>query len=174
MTLSSRALIVGALLLAPAVAAAQQKLASPRDTTRATIGGAAVLIDYGRPSRRNRVIFGELVPWDQVWRTGANAATTLVTDRDLTIGGTAVPAGTYTLYTLPSRTGAKLIINKQHGQWGTDYDVQQDLARLDLATKPLADAVEQFTIALEPKGKTDGVLRLSWEKTAWEIPIQAR
>ena len=81
---------------------------------------------------RDRKIFGGLVPYGQVWRTGANSATSLKTDVDLTIGGAPVPAGSYTLYTIPTETGWKLIINKQTGQWGTDYDEKQDLARVDM------------------------------------------
>src|SRR5580704_1818688 len=109
---------------------ARDSVLSPRDTARATIGKAHVLVDYGRPSKRGRVIFGSLVPYGQVWRTGANAATTFVIDKDLTIGAQTVPAGTYTLYTLPSASNWLLIINKQTGQWGTEYDQSQDLVRI--------------------------------------------
>ncbi|MGH7535091.1 MAG: DUF2911 domain-containing protein, partial [Gemmatimonadales bacterium] len=118
---------------------------SPRDTTRAEVGGAHLLVDYGRPHKRGREIFGGLVPWDQVWRTGANSATQLTTDQDLTMGGQKVPAGTYTLWTLPAREGAKLIINQQTRQWGTDYDPARDLVRVDLRRESLASPVEQFT-----------------------------
>ncbi|MGH7704079.1 MAG: DUF2911 domain-containing protein, partial [Gemmatimonadales bacterium] len=118
---------------------------SPRDTARASIGGATLWVDYGRPQRRGRVIFGNVIPWNQVWRTGANAATQFSTDRNLSLGGVEVPAGTYTLWTLPAPDGSKLIINKQTGQWGTQYDPAQDLARLYLITEPLPEPVDQFT-----------------------------
>ena len=144
---------------------------SPPDTVRSAIGSAKIEISYNRPSKRGRVIFGgDPVPWNKVWRTGANAATQFTTSSDLMFGSTAVPAGKYTLWTLPTPTGAKLIINSQTGQWGTDYDMTKDFARLDLASKTLAQPVEQFTIAVVPQG-TGGVLRLSWDTTEYSIPF---
>jgi hypothetical protein len=144
---------------------------SPRDTAHAMIGNAMVMVDYGRPHQRGRRIFGDVVPYGQVWRTGANAATQLITDHALVIGGTTVPAGTYTLWTLPSASGAQLIINKQHGQWGTDYDPKQDLVRLPLTQGALASPVEQFTIAVDPSGSTGGTMRFQWEGTEYSIPF---
>jgi hypothetical protein len=144
---------------------------SPRDTVHAMIGSAMVMVDYGRPHQRGRKIFGDVVPWGQVWRTGANAATQLITNRPLMIGGTAVPAGTYTLWTLPTASGAQLIINKQHGQWGTDYDASQDLVRLPLTRTALTTPVEQFTMAIDPSGSTGGTLRMRWEGTEYSIPF---
>jgi hypothetical protein len=146
---------------------------SPRDTARADIGGAHVLVDYSRPSVRGRTVFGGIVPWGQVWRTGANAATQLVTDRALDIGGAAVPAGTYTLWTIPGPTGWKLVINKQHGQWGTVYDPAQDLARVDLTTAALALPVERFTFEIVPGG-SGGVLSYSWAGTRALVPVKVR
>src|ERR1017187_9533093 len=112
----------------------QQKapLSPPGTTSVKFDDGKTVTIDYSRPSMRSRKIFGGLVPFGQVWRTGANAATTLKTDVNLTIGGAAVPAGTYTLFTIPTESGWKLIINKATGEWGTDYDEKKDLARADM------------------------------------------
>jgi hypothetical protein len=147
-----------------------QAPASPRDTTRATVAGAEIYVDYGRPSKRGREIFGGLVPFGEIWRTGANKATHLVTSKALMFGSTMVPAGTYTLYTLPGKDGWKLIINRQTGQWGTAYDAAQDLARVDLKVSTLAEAVEQFAIRIEPRGG-GGVLRLEWDRTAAEIPF---
>jgi hypothetical protein len=144
---------------------------SPPDTVRSTIGTTKIEVAYSRPSKRGRVIFGsDVVPWNQVWRTGANAATQFTTSSDLAFGSTTVPAGKYTLWTLPTPTGAKLIINSQTGQWGTAYDPAKDLVRLDLATKTLSAPVEQFTIAVAPQG-SGGVLRLSWDTTEWSIPF---
>jgi hypothetical protein len=166
--------------LASAFAAREQQSrpmgqASPRDTARATIGSAQLLVDYGRPSLRGRSAFGGLlVPYGEVWRTGANAATQLRTSANLTIGGANVPAGTYTLWTLPSATGTKLIINKQTGQWGTDYSAAQDLARVDAQTTALATPVEQFTIAIEPQGSSTGTLRLTWGTTQLSVPITVK
>ena len=119
--------------LAAIVVAQGNKPASPAgEATLKFDDGKTVTIEYSRPSMRGRKIFGGLVPYDQVWRTGANAATSLKTDVALTIGAASVPAGNYTLYTLPGATSWKLIINKQTGQWGTEYNQSQDLARVDM------------------------------------------
>ena len=143
---------------------------SPPDSVRASVAGASIAVRYSRPSMRGRVIFGNVVPWNQVWRTGANQATIFETGADLVVAGTTVPAGKYSLWTLPSQSGWKLIVNTNTGQWGTDYDARYDLARLDMKVEPLPQPVEQFTIAIEPKGK-GGVLRLEWEKTRASIPF---
>jgi len=146
---------------------------SAPDTVRGTVGAANVEIAYSRPQKRGRVIFGNVVPWNQVWRTGANAATQLSTSADLIIGTTTLPAGKYTVWSLPTPTGAKLIINSQTGQWGTEYDVSRDVARLDLTQTTLAAPVEQFTIAIVPQG-TNGVLKFSWDDREYSIPLRAK
>lgn len=146
---------------------------SSRDTVRATLGAAHVQIDYGRPQRRGRVIFGNIVPWNQVWRTGANAATQFTTDAPLTLGGVELAPGTYTLWTIPRQGGARLIINKQHGQWGTDYDATQDLAQVDISVTALPQPVEQFTIAVTPAG-SGGTLTMAWDQTRYTVPVVAR
>lgn len=142
---------------------------SPRDTARAIVGGAHIQIDYGRPMKRGRVIFGNVVPWDTVWRTGANQATQLITDKDLVIGGTTVPAGTYSLFTIPSAKGWQLIINKQHGQWGTDYDAKQDLARIPLHLRTLSTPTERFTILTRGSD-----LVLTWDQWEASVGMKAR
>ena len=146
---------------------------SPPDTTKATIGTANIQVAYSRPLKRGRVIFGNIVPWNQVWRTGANAATQLTTDKDLVFGGTVVPAGKYTLWTLPTPTGAKLIINSETGQWGTDYHAEKDFARVDLTSNRLSTPVEQFVIGLAPRG-SGGVLRLAWDDREYLIPFTVK
>ena len=144
---------------------------SPADTVRSSVGAAKIEVAYGRPRKRGRVIFGsEVVPWNKVWRTGANAATQFTTSSDLMFGEKLVPAGKYTLWTLPTPTGARLIINSQTGQWGTDYDMAKDFARLDLVTKTLPQPVDQFTIAVVPQG-SGGALQLSWDTTQYSIPF---
>lgn len=145
---------------------------SGRDTVRASVGGGQLSIDYGRPARRGRVIFGGIVPWDVVWRAGAGSATSLTTSIDLTIGGTPVPAGTYTLYALPSRSGWKLIINKRPPP-DADYHAEDDLARIDMSTEVLAAPVDRFTVGVEPRGG-DAVLVLEWDTTRASVPIVAR
>jgi hypothetical protein len=146
---------------------------SPADTVRATIGAANIEIAYSRPAKRGRVIFGGIVPWNQVWRTGANAATQLTTSADLMFGTTVVPAGKYTLWSLPTPTGAKLIINSETGQWGTDYDASKDFARLDLTQTMLTSPVESFTFAIarQPAG---GVLKFSWDNREYSIPFRIK
>jgi hypothetical protein len=114
---------------------------------------------------------GDLVPYGQIWRTGANAATAFSTDANLLVGGTRVPAGKYTLYTLPSEGIWKLIINKQAGQWGTQYDASQDLARIDLQKKALPQLVDQFTISFEPRGPKATTMRLEWDNTSLSVNI---
>jgi hypothetical protein len=155
---------------APAQArpAGQQAPASPRDTAEMTLAGQRIYVDYGRPYMRGRTIMGGLVPYGQVWRTGANAATTFVTPRDVRIGETLVPAGTYTLYTLPGEREWQLIVNRQTGQWGTQYDQAQDLARIPMRVERTAAPVEQFTIQLVPGTG----LVMEWENTRVSVPIQ--
>jgi hypothetical protein len=117
---------------------------------------------------KGREIWGKLVPFGKVWRTGSDEATTLITQKPITIGDTTVPAGAYTLFTLPAADGSmKLIINKQIGQWGIgrgSYDEKQDLARVDMKKEMLDTPVEEFTIAV-----TQGELSLSWDKTKYSV-----
>ena len=171
-TLATCALVALCLstMAAPAQSQGGRQL-SPRDTTRATIGRATLLVDYGRPSKRGRVIFGGLEPWGRVWRTGANEATQLETNRDLVFAGKTVPAGKYTVWTLLSETQPMLIVNKQTGQWGTEYDQAQDLARIPMTVERTPAPVEQFTIALEPGGGTVLNLVMTWENTRASVPI---
>jgi hypothetical protein len=146
---------------------------SPRDTLRTSIAGANFTITYSRPMKRSRVVFGGIVPWGEVWRTGANEATHFHTDKDLAIDGAVVPAGTYTLWTIPRPEGWTLIINKQTGQWGTSYDPAQDLARVEMHVEPLAATADQFTIDVEPM-EAGAVLRLKWDdREAW-VPIEIK
>jgi len=139
---------------------------SVRDTARATVGGAEVWVDYSRPLKRGRDIFGNVVPWNTPWRTGANAATQLNASGDLVIGGATVPAGKYTLWTLPTPTGWLLVINKQTGQWGTEYHAEQDLVRVDAKVETLSAPVEQFVIAFDP-----GKITFTWDRTQVTVPV---
>jgi hypothetical protein len=157
--------------------AAQEKkapLSPPGTASLSFADGKTVTIDYSRPSMRNRKIFGELVPYGQIWRTGANSATSFKTDANLTIGGTTVPAGSYTLYTIPNETGWKLIINKQTGQWGTDYDEKQDLARVDMKVANNAAPTEQFTISLDKTGGNSATLKLDWANTTASVSVSEK
>lgn len=144
---------------------------SPPATTETTLGGKKITIKYNTPLMRGRKVMGELVPFGKVWRTGANAATTLITEADLDIGGLRVPKGTYTLYTLPGQTEWKLIVNKQIGQWGTVYNEDQDLGRVNMTLKQSSAPVEKFNIALASNSATGGVLTLTWENTEASVPF---
>jgi hypothetical protein len=149
---------------------APQQPASPRDTAEMAFAGERIYVDYGRPYMRGRAIMGGLVPYGQVWRTGANAATTFVTPRDVRIGGTLVPAGTYTLYTLPGEREWQLIVNRQTGQWGTQYDQAQDLARIPMRVERTSAPVEQFTIQL--MAGSPASLVMEWENTRASVPVE--
>jgi Protein of unknown function (DUF2911) len=158
--------------------AAQEKekkpLSPPAEASVKFDDGKTVTIEYSRPSMRSRKIFGGLVPYDKVWRTGANDATSLKTDVDLTIGGANVPAGSYTLYTLPGMKSWKLIINKQTGQWGTEYSEGQDLARVDMKVTQKNAGMETFTISLDKTSATSATLKLDWENTIASVDVQEK
>lgn len=143
---------------------------SPRDSLEATVAGATVSVNYGRPSARGRTVIGGIVPLGAVWRTGANQATHLRTDRALRIGDLAVPAGTYTLFTIPSADAWTLIVSRKTGQWGTDYDPTQDLGRVRMPVEAPAAPVEQFTIGVDPRGE-GGVLWMAWGNTRAAVGI---
>ncbi|HKA57641.1 MAG TPA: DUF2911 domain-containing protein [Gemmatimonadales bacterium] len=145
---------------------------SPRDTVRAVVGGATVLVDYSRPARRGRVVFGGMVPWNAVWRTGANRTTTLVSDRELQVGDATLPAGSYALFTIPTPTGWTLIVNRSVGA-GTDYDAGQDVARIAMRTERVPQSVERFTIGLEPRG-AEALLSFSWEQTRAAVTVRQK
>lgn len=172
----STIVIVSALLSSTLPLLAQEKpRVSPHETVNASVGDAKITIVYGRPyskdpkSGEKRKIWGSLVPYGKVWRLGADEATLLTTDKDITIGGTALAAGTYSLYLWPEEAGAKLIVNKQTGQWGTKYDEKQDLARIDLKKEAATKPADQFTIAVD--GST---LKLIWEDRQYSVGIAAK
>lgn len=145
---------------------------SPRDTVRGVVGGATVLVDYSRPARRGRVVFGGMVPWNAVWRTGANRTTTLVSDRELQVGDATLPAGSYALFTIPTPTGWTLIVNRNVGA-GTDYDAGQDVARIAMRAERVPESVERFTIALEPRGP-EALLSFTWEQTRAAVTVRQK
>jgi hypothetical protein len=168
-------LIVSTVTFSASPLLAQEKpRVSPHETVNASVGDAKITIVYGRPyskdpkSGEKRKIWGTLVPYNKVWRMGADEATILTTDKDISIGGTPIKAGSYSLYLWPTEAGAKLIVNKQTGQWGTKYDEKQDLVRIDLKKQPAEKPMDQFTIAID-----NGVLKLMWEDTQYSAPIAA-
>jgi hypothetical protein len=173
---------VSFVILVAMLAVAQQppqdktKRPSPHETTEVTLKGKKITIDYGRPFLKGRKVGQELAPYGKVWRTGADEATALTTEVDLSIGGLKVPVGKYTIYTLPSEGTWKLIINKQTGQWGTKYDENQDLGRVDMTKSSLPESVEQFSIsfARDKKDEDTAKLNLDWENTRASVVVKAQ
>jgi len=151
--------------------AAPKPLLSPPMTAKVSVGGGDVTIDYGAPSVRGRKIFGGLVPYGEVWRTGANPATTLTTTVSLKIGDLDVPAGKYTVYSLPTAEGWQLIINKQTGQWGTVYDKTQDLGRTKMIVGSTPAPVELFVIDFEKTSDAATELHLKWAGVDASVPV---
>lgn len=137
-------------------------------------GGKTIKTDYSSPRMKGRKIYGGLVPFGAVWRTGANEATTFVTSADIVVGGKAVPAGAYTIFTVPNADKWTLIINKKTGEWGIPYKYESDeLARVDMKGSKLPSPVENLTIAYD---KTGGgcTLRIDWESTRASVDIAAK
>lgn len=146
---------------------------STRDTARATIGGAEVSVDYGRPAVRGRQILGNVVPFDQVWRTGANNPTMFSTSRDLQIGDRTLPAGSYTLLTLPTTMGAEVIFSRQPADT-PGHDPRHDMVRIPAEVMEARTPVERLTITLEPGEGGAGALVLAWHTFVWKVPVRAR
>jgi len=169
----SLVMLIAVLGMAQQPSQDKSKRPSPPGTAEVTLKNKEITIDYSRPSLKGRKVGQELAPYGKVWRTGANEATALNTAIDLNIGGAKVPAGKYTLYTLPSEGTWKLIINKQTGQWGTQYDESQDLARVDMKKTSLPQSVEQFTISFDKKDENTANLNLDWENTRVSVEIKA-
>jgi hypothetical protein len=170
------AMVAAAVALSSGVAVAQggmagmgqgargQAPASPRDSLKVTVAGSEIAVNYGRPSKRGRVIFNGLadMKWGMVWRTGANEATHVTTSKALDFGGKVVPAGKYTLWTKLEENGKWELIVKQTGQWGTAYDAKQDLVRIPMTVTSSNPVVEKMEIQVKPAGK-GGELVIAWD-----------
>jgi hypothetical protein len=148
--------------------------ASPPATAEVSLNGKAITINYNSPRLKGRTIGKEIVPYNEVWRTGANPATTLITAADLKIGTLDVPAGTYTLYTLPNSGKWLLIVNKQNGQWGTVYNQDQDLGRTPMSSKPVASSQENMSISFENTKGASTELHVKWATTDEFVKVQAK
>jgi hypothetical protein len=185
------ALVVAAALITstPAMAQAakkkQRQRISPHETITETIDGNELKLVYGRPYSKKpgttevRKIWGELVPYGKVWRTGADEATLLTTKEPIEIGGYSLAAGTYSLFTVPNEDGtAKLIINKRTGQWGIPYNEESEkaneLARVDLKKADLDKTVDQFTMAINAEASGGGVVKMQWEKTQYSVAFTVK
>jgi hypothetical protein len=171
--------VASAILFAVAVAAvavnAQQdksKRPSPPATVKCDLpGGGSITVDYSSPQVKGRKIFGGLVPYGEPWRTGANEATTFVTTADLMVGGKHVPAGKYTIFTIPNKDKWVLIVSKKTGEWGIPYPgADQDLVRADMNASSTASPVENFTVAFD-KGSKGCTLRIEWENSRATVDI---
>jgi hypothetical protein len=137
-------------------------------------GGKTIKTDYSSPRMKGRKIFGDLVPYGKVWRTGANEATTFVTSSDVVVGGKTVPAGSYTLFTVPGADKWTLIVNKKTGEWGIPYKYESDeLARIDMKVSKMPSPVENFTINYEKSGN-GCTLQIEWETTRVSVDISAK
>lgn len=169
--LAFAAVTLGALSLQ-----AQPARVSGSEITSMNIDGNRVTLAYGRPYSKDpktgeaRKIWGGLVPFGKVWRTGANEATLLITQHPIQLGDVVVPAGAYSLFTLPKEDGsAELIVNRQIGHWGTQYDERQDLARVPLVRETLPQPVDQFTMRVERNPAGGGLIRMQWETTQYSV-----
>jgi hypothetical protein len=152
-----------------------EKRPSPAASASCDLGGGkTVKTDYSSPRMKGRKIYGGLVPYGQVWRTGANEATTFVTSTNLSVGGTTVPAGSYTIFTVPGESKWSLVISKGTGEWGTDYPGEgKDLARIDMKVSKLPSPVENFTIGYAKSG-SGCTMQLDWESTRASVDIGAK
>src|SRR5579863_5470443 len=171
-------LLLTSLLLAFTVlAACQDKGKRPSPPAQAQCkfaDGKTITVNYSSPRAKGRKVFGGLVPYGEVWRTGANEATTFVTDANLTAGGKDIPAGNYTIFTIPNPDKWTLIINKKTGEWGIPYKYETDeLARVDMKVSPTPSPVENFTISFDQKGNTC-TLNISWENNQASVDISEK
>jgi hypothetical protein len=163
--------IWGTILGAALASILSGQVLSPATETSAAIGGKKVLIKYSSPRMRGRKIMGGLVPFGQVWRTGADSATTMTTEANLEIGALKIPKGNYTVYTIPQEHEWTLIISKELGQWGTEYHPKLDLGRTAMTVKTLAMPVEAFRLEVTSQGGNKGLLTMTWERTQASVPI---
>jgi hypothetical protein len=147
---------------------AQEKPKSPPETATGKINGATITINYSSPSVRARKIWGELVPLDKIWRAGANNATTVTTDKDLTIDGKKLPAGKYSFYVIPNAESSTIIFNKVSDLWGTNkYDEKQDQLRLKVKPEASEASTEKLVYLINETS-----IVLNWEKWKFVIPVQ--
>jgi hypothetical protein len=147
---------------------------SPRDTVRANIGAASITIDYARPLARGRALLGNVIPYERVWRTGANAATQFTTSAPIKLAGIQLAPGTYTLWTVPHQNGVDLIVNGQSGQWGTEYNHSRDVAKAPMRSDTHSTPVDQFTISVTPTDARHGTLALEWGTFRWSAAMEVQ
>lgn len=164
-------LLLGIALLITGLAVAERgddgDRKSKNGKAEGTIDGVAVVVEYGRPSANDREIWGGLIPFDKVWRTGANEATTISFDKNVVVGDAAIAAGTYGLFTLPSEDGCTVIFNSVAEQWGAfDYDESKDVARVSAVSSDTSEFVETFEISIGDEG-----VSLAWADAAFSFGV---
>lgn len=170
-----RRILTGVIILTTlSTVSAQRPRVSPHETHEFTIDGSRISIEYGRPSKRGRVIWGGLVNWGRWWMPGADESTTLRSDAALVIGTLNVPAGEHTIYMWPDRETSKLIINNRTGTFHTFYDQRSDLGRVDFPWRPVSPPVEQMTFTIEPAASGGGTLKLTWDDREYYVPIAVK
>ncbi len=146
---------------------------SPWADTSMTLQGQVITIEYSAPSARKRQVEGGLIPYDRYWRLGADAATTLTSEADITIGDLRVPKGVHTLYLVATGDNDwRLVVNNQTGQWGTTYDQSKDLGRVPMKLEKVAQPIETLSIRLTPTGESEGTLTIAWGRTRATAPVK--
>ncbi|MEO8480889.1 MAG: DUF2911 domain-containing protein [Acidobacteriota bacterium] len=160
-------------LAQPALQAGQRARITTRGTVEAVVDGVHVAMEYGRPTTRGREIWGALVPWGRWWMPGADETTSIATDAPLMVGTLSMPAGTHTIYTLPTADAFTLIINKQTGQFHTVYHPERDLGRVPMTLTTLAEPVEQMTFVVTPVAAGGGTLALRWDNREYAVSLRA-
>ncbi|MFI5179070.1 MAG: DUF2911 domain-containing protein [Vicinamibacterales bacterium] len=150
----------------------QRVRVSPRDTVKAEIEGATISMEYGRPYKRGRVIWGSLEPWNHWWMPGADESTTITTDATVVFAGAVtMPAGVHSIYTLPGPDEFKLIIVNETGLFHTQYHPDRDLGRVNMTLKTLSGPVEQLTFAVESREGGGGTFKLTWDDREYSVPF---
>jgi Protein of unknown function (DUF2911) len=147
------------------------KSGSPAAVAQTNQNGLTVKVNYCQPYKKGRIIFGSLVPYEKVWRTGANEATTIEFGQDVTIVGKPLKAGTYSLWSIPFEGGWQIIFNRETGQWGTNYNQAEDVLRVMVTSRPHSPMLEQFTISFAPAAEGTDML-LAWDETEAVVPIR--
>lgn len=173
-TLSATFFLAAAFITGFAQETKKKAPLSPPAETSITVDGKKIGINYSAPSMRGRQIFGGLEQYGKIWRTGANASTTLKTEADLDLNGLNVPKGEYTLYTLLDPKEWMLVVNKQTGQWGTEYSQGQDLGRVKMTMSKPQAPVETFKISLTSEGAHKGKVTMMWENTIAAVPFTVK
>lgn len=166
-------IIAAVLLIGFFVVRSWTKSGSPEAIAQVDQNGLVIKVDYCQPYKKGRKVFGSLVPYDEVWRTGANEATVVDFDQHVVVAGQPLDEGTYSLWTIPSKEGWIAIFNKETGQWGTNYDQTKDVLRVPIVSRRHSPKAEQFYISFSPSANGTNMI-LAWDETEAIIPIQKR